>query len=496
MRTRRKSHAHAPLGVIDIGSNSVRLVIYTIEARFPVPLVNDKVMCGLGRSLGATGLLHEDGVMRAIAAMRRFRALARATGVSRLAAVATAAVRDARNGTEFVTLAEKTLGASIRIISGEEEAALVAQGVLFGNSYAEGLAGDLGGGSLELVELGEEGVGNAITLPIGPLRLMDASGGSMSKVAELVDEALEVASWLGALDGQPLYAVGGIWRSFAKLVMAGSGYPLSVLHQYRISAKQVRRFTTLIAKQSPSSLSRMVGMSPRRIDAMPYGAIVLDRVTRAAGLGGVIVSAYGLREGVLMRELNRQRTNCDPLLDAARDMRDARSRSPAMVDELLSWLVNFNWLSSGRGTRLREAAALLSDIVWQAHPDYRAEDGFITVLTSHIAGLDHADRTFLALTLWHRHGGAGMPPDSRAVKRLLTEDERETARRLGYTMRVAYRLCGAAPGILPRCPLSMENGTIVLDIPKPLADLSGEGVLRRLTALAQAMDLKADIRIA
>jgi exopolyphosphatase / guanosine-5'-triphosphate,3'-diphosphate pyrophosphatase len=480
----------APFGVIDIGSNSVRMVIYFMEGRFPVPMVNDKIMCGLGRGLTKTGRLHAGGMDRALGALRRFRAVADAMGARQVRAAATAAVRDAENGPEFVTEAKHVSGFTVEVLTGEAEAELAARGVLFGIPDADGLAGDLGGGSLELVSIDHGAPGSTVTLPIGPLRLMDMFGRKMNRTAAHLDRVFDEVIWLPESRGKPFFAVGGIWRSFARVVMAESQYPLTVLHQFRVPADEVFTFAEFLARQSPSSLARIPALSSKRADALPHGALILDRLVRKAGLTELIVSAYGLREGLLMEEIEGRRRPHDPLLDAARDWRDTRSRTPEMVDELPGFIGALPWPDDPASKRLRLAACLFSDIGWQAHPDYRGTDIFDTVLTAPIAGLDHRERVLLALALWHRYGGgASDVPDRRAVGRLLVEEEREQARRLGLALRLAYRLSGAAKGVLPRTVLSVEEGRLVLRLPDALRDFAGEGVDKRLGALASAMGL-------
>lgn len=483
--------SRAPFGVIDIGSNSVRMVIYSMKGRFPVPMVNDKIMCGLGRGLTRTGQLHEEGMDRALGALRRFRAVGNSLGACRMRAVATAAVRDAENGAVFVTQAKQVSGFTVEVLSGAEEAALAARGVLFGIPDADGLAGDLGGGSLELVSVADGAPGRSVTLPIGPLRLMDRFGRKINRIAGHLDKVFEKEDWLQECKGKPLYAVGGIWRSFARVVMAESDYPLTVLHQFRVQRDEIFTFAEFLARQSPSSLARIPSLSSRRADALPYGALILDRLVRKANLSGLIVSAYGLREGLVMEETGGGRGGpADPLLDAARDWRDARSRTPEMVDELPDFLSALPWPEDAAHARLRLAACLSSDIGWQAHPDYRGADSFNTMLTAPIAGLSHAERVFLALALWHRYGGgASNVPDRKAVGRLLVEEEREYARRLGLALRLAYRLSGAAKNVLSRSRLTVEEGCLVLRLPGDLRDFAGEGVDKRLAALATAMNL-------
>ena len=161
------------VAVIDIGSNSLRLVVYDAPRRAAHTLLNEKVMCGLGRGLERTGRLNPEGVVQAKANLQRFVALARAAGAARIDVLATAAVRDAEDGADFVNDVEKRLSIRVRVLPGAEEGRLSALGVLAGIPDAAGVVGDLGGGSIELAAIGNGRVGSVATLPIGPLRLIE-----------------------------------------------------------------------------------------------------------------------------------------------------------------------------------------------------------------------------------------------------------------------------------------------------------------------------------
>ena len=229
---------YRPVAVVDIGSNSVRLVVYDGVRRSPTPIFNEKVLCGLGKGVAITGQLNEAAITRALSALRRFRALVKQIGVHQVFAVATAAAREAENGEDFIEQAEKALGAGIRVLSGKEEARFAALGVLSGTPEADGVAGDLGGGSLELINIKNGKLNDGVTLPIGPLRLIDLSGGSMERAQLIVDEYLHKTDLVDKLNGRTFYAVGGAWRNLARIHMAQTDYPLHVLHHYQMTRAQ------------------------------------------------------------------------------------------------------------------------------------------------------------------------------------------------------------------------------------------------------------------
>ena len=256
-----------PVAVVDIGSNSVRLIVYEDAGRAPAPLFNEKVLCGLGRAVFTTGKLAPDAVKRALRALRRFRALIDQLSVPHVEVIATAAAREADNGPEFIAQAERILGQEITVLSGTREAELAALGVVSGIHAADGFAGDLGGGSLELIDVRGGRLSDASTLPLGGLRLIDASGGSLKKARDIVDAELAKVDWLEKGRGRDFYAIGGTWRALARLHMTQTNYPLSVMHNYRIAAddaldSRLCSITNRKARSPVSATSRAPGARP------------------------------------------------------------------------------------------------------------------------------------------------------------------------------------------------------------------------------------------
>lgn len=477
---------YRPVAVVDIGSNSVRLVVYDGLRRSPTPVFNEKILCGLGRGVAVTGRLGEGGIARALAALRRFRALTRQIGTRQVFAVATAAAREADNGDDFVAKAEAALEAGIDVLSGKEEARLAALGVISGIPGADGIAGDLGGGSLELIDIAEGKVRDGITLPIGPLRLIDMSGGSIGRARKIVDDYFQKADILARLKGRTFYSVGGTWRNLAKLQMAQTRYPLHVLHGYRMSRQQAASVAALVSGLSPSSLRDIREVSRSRAETMPYGALVLERLLEHSRPSGVEVSVYGVREGLLYSRLPRRKRQSDALLASCWDFARRYARSPEHELELCDWTDQLFGEGGLKETpderRLRYAACLLADIGWRAHPDYRAERSLSMISQAAFVGIDHPGRVFLALTVYYRYEGETAEDE---LSRLLDDEANARAHLLSNVFRLAYILSAAMPGMLPRIGLELgTNRTLVLRLPKKLADLAGERVDKRLAGLA------------
>lgn len=478
-----------PIAVFDIGSNSVRLVVYEGLIRSPTPLFNEKTLCGLGREVQSTGLLAKDAVEKALAALKRFRALCETMRVDRVWAIATAAVREAKNGPAFIAEAERICGVKIDVLSGKREAELSALGVLSGVHRPDGIVGDLGGGSLELVDLHGTRVRPGITLPLGGLVLQDASEKSVKKAEKIVKKALAGFPALAAGANRTFYAVGGTWRALARLHMWQTGYPLHVTQGYVMPAKEIFEFSRLVHRVDTDTLSRIEVVSDARRPLLAYGALVLEHVVRIAKPRQVVVSALGVREGLLYSQLGAEERGKDPLIAAARDLCLLRSRSPSHAEELVAWTDRF-MASSGldetpEEKRLRHAACLLGDIGWRAHPDYRGEQSLNIIAHAAFVGVDHPGRAYLALAVFYRHMGLVDDELSPRLRELASTRMLDRARVLGAAMRVGYIVSAAMPGVLPHTPMEVAHGKLVLKLAGEYAALSGERVANRLKQLAR-----------
>ena len=484
-----------PVAIVDIGSNSVRLVIYENFSRTPAVVHNEKAICAIGRNMVTTGRLHDEGIVLALEAMGRFRMLADAHKVEMRDAVATAAARDASNGAEFVRKAETLWGGPIRILSGEEEARLAAEGVLAGTPDADGLVADLGGGSLDVVTVRKGKTGAAMTFPFGPLRLMDQSKDDPDKARKLVDRGFEGLSRLGDLRGRSLYAVGGAWRSFARIDMENRNYPLHVLHDYPIPRGRVLDLCEILSRQSKKSLELMKVVSRRRSEALPYGAVVLERLMLATGLKEVVVSAYGVREGLLYASLTPEEREKDPLLEFASATNMRVSRAPLHAEEMFEWMTPLFPGEKEPERRIRRAICLFADVGWRRHPDDRALGAFNQVVTAPFAGATHRERALIATAVFHRYSGDGDFPSEGGAHDLLNAEDERLARRIGLAARLAFSLSASAERELPHYPLRMTPTRLLLDVSSRRQRIAGEPVQKRLGTLAAIFDRKGEIMI-
>ncbi|RCS23131.1 exopolyphosphatase [Phyllobacterium salinisoli] len=479
-----------PVAVIDIGSNSVRLVVYEGVVRSPTVLFNEKILCGLGKGLARSGRLNDKSVDSALKALRRFRALSEQAGASSLHALATAAAREAENGPAFIAEAEAVLGEHIQVLTGKEEAYYSALGVISGFHNPDGIAGDLGGGSLELVDVRGYTIGDGITLPLGGLRLQDLSNGKPAEAAKIAREQLAKATLLEQGEGRIFYAVGGTWRNLAKLHMSAKHYPLHIMHAYEIDPHEAHNFLLRVARGDVDHMRGIEAVSKSRRQLLSYGSTVLLETVRRMKPSKIVFSALGVREGYLYSLLSKQEQRADPLLAAAEETAILRARSPRHAHELADWtekaFAALGFDETSDEARYRKAACLLADISWRAHPDYRGSQALNLIAHGSFGGIDHPGRSYMALANYFRHEGVVDDAVAPEILALATPRLRERAKLLGALLRVVYLLSASMPGIIPHLQWrETENGGLELLVPRSHGDLVAERPEARLQHLAK-----------
>jgi exopolyphosphatase/guanosine-5'-triphosphate,3'-diphosphate pyrophosphatase len=477
--------------VIDVGSNSVRLVVYEGLVRAPLSIFNEKVLAGLGRGLRESRQLNPDGRKRAVAAIERFVAIAGALGAGVPEIFATAAVREAKDGAEFVSHIEKRTGHKVQVLRGREEARLSALGVAAAIPEADGIMGDLGGGSLELMQIDKGKPGDGVTLPLGTLMLA-----GVARATEVVTSALGQLEWLWkANGGRSFYAVGGAWRSFARLDMTWRNYPLHIVHHYRMGATEAMKLAEAIAGLSEKSVQGLQGIDKGRADTMPLAALVLGRVLYMSNAKDVVFSANGVREGVVHDRLPARDRNADPLLEAVTRTVNRSGRGAVVGEELRRWTDPLFADESLAEARLRAAACLLSDVAWTVHPDYRTAEAVSAILHAPFVGIDHLGRAFVALAVGLRYDDEKAPDRIEQARSLLDEPAQTRAERLGRALRLGHIFCGGAPGVLPATKLTLSSDTLKLSAPSRHSALLGEKVEKRMESLAKAYGRKPEVSV-
>lgn len=486
------------VAVVDVGSNSVRLVQYRLEGRAIWTVFNEKVLAGLGRGVGAAGRLDPEGAALALAAITRFAAMLDGGPATTVFTAATAAIREASDGPAFVAEVRARTGLRLRILSGEEEARYAALGVLAGMPGAEGLVGDLGGSSLELTRLGGAQAHEGVSLALGPFAL-GAGAGPLD--VDAVRRRIERRLARVQVDhrGETLHAVGGAWRNLALLHMRLSGYPLAIVHGYGLSAREAVEAARYVVRQ-PKALERMDGVSKKRSETLPYAALVLDALVERSEVQRVEFSAYGVREGLLYEAMSPGLRAQDPLLAGC----DALARRHGVVQDLGPRLAD--WLRplfspataafpGDREQVLLAAAAALADVGARLHPDHRADLVADNVLRAPLAGLNHPERAFLAQAAFARYSAAETPPSAVLAERLLSGEQRRRARAVGAALRLAVELSGRNPALLARASIGLERRGVVLSVePGWSGRLLTEQTRKRLATLAAVLGRDAVTR--
>jgi exopolyphosphatase/guanosine-5'-triphosphate,3'-diphosphate pyrophosphatase len=500
-RSQGRLQDRRPVSVIDIGSNSIRLVVYEGVTRSPTVLFNEKMLAGLGRGIANTGRLDPDAVTRSMEEFRRFRALSDQTGATELYVLATAAAREAENGPDFISRAEAVLGSKIRVLSGREEAYFSALGIVSGFHRPDGIAGDLGGGSLELVDVSGDTIGDGITLPLGGLRLQDMSKGSLSAASKIARVELARAKFLRTGKDRAFYAVGGTWRNLARLHMNATNYPLGVMHHYEMDIDRSADFLAQVARGDIENIAGIDSVSKNRRALLSYGALVLQQIVAAMQPSKIIVSAVGVREGFLHSLLTRSEQGEDALISAAEEIALLRARSVEHAHELVEWTREafevFGVDETEDEARYRTASCLVADLSWRAHPEYRGSQSLNIIAHASLIGIDHPGRVYLALTgLYRNEGIFNEDAVGEALKTLAPPRYLERARFLAALLRVVYMLSAAMPGVIPRLRWERRgNDRLALVLPSDAAGLFGERPIGRLAQVAKITGRKLELAV-
>ena len=481
------------VGVVDVGSKSVRMVVFDGAARSPAYFYNEKIMCALGAGVSETGNLNPKGRDRALAAMIRFKHLADGMGLSELTVVATAAVRDAQDGPAFCADVLLHTGLRIWVIDGKEEARLSAQGVLLGWPGAYGLICDIGGSSMELAEISEGRVGKRVTSNLGPLKLQGLSGGHKGRKAHIKETVASLVEQMGAQRDR-LFLVGGSWRAIARIDMHRRGYPLHVLHEYRMTPAHVSRTARYIAETDIEELRNACGISSARMILVPLAAMVLKQLVKAFKPTDIAISSYGIREGLLYEQMPQRLRDRDPLIEASRFAENKDARMPGFGKSLYDFVLPLFKSAPETRKRLVKAACLLHDVSWRAHPDYRAEVCFDNATRANLGGLNHHERIFLGLALLHRYSNTREGTRFEELYTLVDEKTQLEAEVLGKAMRFGAMLWmekGAERATFKWYP---KKRILELRMTSDAMPLFGEVAEARLKSLASSLQAELVVK--
>lgn len=481
------------VGVVDVGSNSVRMVVFDGAARSPAYFYNEKIMAGLGNGLAETGRLNFVGRERALSALRRFAALAEGMDIGPLTCVATAAVREAEDGPEFQQLVERETGLKLWVIDGAEEARLSAQGVLLGWPGARGLVCDIGGNSMELAEVADGVIGRRATSPLGPFRLQQVPGGKSGLESHVRDVMEKLAETVGTGHDR-IYLVGGSWRAIARIDMERSQYPMTVLHEYRMTPQAALQTVKYIQATNLADLKARTGTSEARLELLPLAGLVLRQLVQTFQPKEIDVSSYGIREGLLYEQMPEKLRTRDPLIEACRHAEQTSARMPGFGKKLYAFLAPIFEDTRPQQQRLIRAACLLHDTTWRTHPDYRAEACFDNVTRANLGGLSHPERVFLGLALLHRYKNSRAGSRLEPLFALLSAEQIREAETLGKAMRFGAMFAMQSPEEAGTLSYNRKKTVLDLRLTQKGRALFGEVAQARFTALASALGATATVR--
>jgi exopolyphosphatase/guanosine-5'-triphosphate,3'-diphosphate pyrophosphatase len=480
---------HEQHAIIDIGSNTVRLVVYGGPPRAPVVLLNEKVTARLGKGIGENGLLSDKAMKVALAALARFAALLSVSGVTDVDTVATAAVRDARNGQDFLD-AVAALGLAPRLLSGEEEALTSALGVMAAFPGAKGVVADLGGGSLELTACDGETCRLGVTTPLGTLRLAAMRGDGARKFGGRVRRALREAGWSEGR-GQRLYLVGGSWRALARYAMSRLDWPLDDPHGYELTPEAALVICRELARGKVDA--QLPRVSPSRLAALPDAAALLAVLLQEIQPSSLVFSAWGLREGLFYRKLDRTTQLRSPMLAAVTSFAEAMDVSASTATMVAGWTATVCAGESGEDERLRLAATLLGLAAMRIEPNLRADESTGWALRKRWVGLDARGRAMLAMAALANTGRTAVP---EGLLRIAPAEDLRRAATWGLAIRLCRKFSGCAARSLSFSALTCEDGLLVLTVEEPLHALYTEAIDKDLRLLADWLGLQPEVRLA
>ncbi len=491
--SRNSGYADRPdRAVIDIGSNTVRLVVYAGSRRAPNVWLNEKVTAKLGRELASTGRIPDKAMQMALSGLARFSLILADLGVTDVQTVATAAARDAQNGPEFLDNV-RALGLDPRLLSGEEEANISAFGVIGAFPGAQGIVADLGGGSLELVAIGDGTCHDGISLPLGTLRLPALREKGEAAFRKSVSKELAGADWAAGHAG-PLYLVGGTWRALAAFAMHRSKYPLSDPQAFHLSNDDAEKVARKIAQMEPAELSAISGISSSRAAGLPDAAAMLRIILSLLKPDGVVFSSWGLREGLLFQRLEQAARNQDPLLSAVTHFVAPRGATPSAAAMIAGWT---SGVVAGNGNgkrteRLRMAAIMLAMAQTRLEPNMRLKHSFDWAIDKRWLGLDHHGRALIGAAL---RGACGKPEPTVQLLQLASEEDLREAAGWGLAFRLCRRIGAGSRASMLTSRLTRENGKLVLWLDESREQLASDLVISDLRTLAQWLGCEPELRV-
>lgn len=458
------------VAVIDIGSNSGRVVVYRLHGDgYLRILATSRASLRLVRELDQSHALSPEAEARAIDALQDFRAIALGSGARRTVALATAAVRDAQNGPAFIRRVRRELGIGVRILSGDEEAEYGFVGAVRGLPVEDGILFDLGGGSMQVSRFRKRRLVRDWSFPLGALRLSDAflrsdppTGREIRRLQEHVRRTLEEAG-VGRLGrGQALVGTGGTVRNLAKVDQRARAYPIHRLHGYILTRERLAAITALLAATRQRKRQGVPGLNDDRADSVAGGALAIQTLVEVVEAPEIHISGQGVREGMASSLGSRKLLSTEASREASVaalatsfsewDAAAARRRA-GLVGTLLQVL------EPRADAELREAAvhaAILLDIGRSI--DYFERHAHVAdiVLATDLVGFSHRSVALLSAVV-RSAGDADSTPASYAP--LLSRRDHDAVQRAGVLLGLADDIgerCRPGRPVSVRCRVSRK----------------------------------------
>ncbi len=483
-----------PVAVIDIGSNSGRVMVYAHEAGGQLHiLAGSRASLRLARGMGPHGgRIPADALDRTLDALRDFRSIARGSGALRIVAAGTSALRDASNGPAFIRRVKEELGVEIRVLSGAEEAQYGFLGAVGGLAVDDGVLFDLGGGSLQVGRFQSRRLLGAVSLPLGSLRVSDAflksdppAARELRKLREHVRSTLEEGGIQPLPAGGRVVGTGGTVRNLARIDERSAGYPIRRLHGYVLTRRRLHEIATKLSGMRQKKRARMPGLNADRSDSVAGGAVVLDQLLDLLGAEEVVVSGQGVREG-LARSLVGESLDPAPALRRAAifalaqrfagwssDRAQRRSATVRALGDNLG-----RWPSAEAGELLEHAACLL-DTGRSVDFFDRHEHVADLVLATDLAGFSHRQVALLSAIV-RRAGDEDAP--ARSLAPLVVAADRPVVSRAAVLLALADEITERCPPAAePALACRVRGGEAEVTVPA-LASWGARGIGERFEA--------------
>jgi exopolyphosphatase/guanosine-5'-triphosphate,3'-diphosphate pyrophosphatase len=481
------------IGIIDIGSNSIRLVVFDGPKRSPLYLYNEKVFFRLGlQSFG--GKPFGSNTLEAVShIIKRYVAICRNMEISKIIMFGTSALREASNSNVLVESIREKTNVDVDIISGEKEAFYAAQGILLGFPNAEGVICDLGGNSVEFANIRKNVVTECNSVLLGPLTIKNL-GEKCKNLDDHMKNQLATITNFNGVKNKSFFLIGGSWRAIAKIHMQRIKYPLKIIQGYKVESKKLKKTLEFIQESSFLTKSDEMNISLGRLELLPQAARLLKIIIDEFEIKVLTFSSFGVREGLIYEHLSVAEKKRDPLIEAAKFFEKKETRFPKMSKHTFNWISPLYENLPPKTKRVILAATKLHDIAWIAHPDYKTEMCLEIVTRSNISGISHQERVFLAMILLFRHKAKPEKIFNSKLFKIVPKKKRKIALVIGKGLRLASTFFGEK-SLLNKIEFRLRANEVDLCFQSKMDSINGEIVEKRIQELNKALKTCVTVNI-